>query len=297
MQTIKTLLTALSLFLLLTASHGQASDDDFAASSYRRTLRATAWVLTRESSGTGFVVDRSRRWMVTNCHVVKTNSVVNVVFPVWKGGELVDDREYYWQNWQALAIPGRVIHRDPSRDLALIELRRLPRNAPALPLAVEMPALGETIHRVGSPAAAGDVWKLTSGRVHAFGRQTRDWDGQHVNARMIVTKVAGRFGDSGGPVINSRGEVVGVHSSGDNQWSHCIHVKELRTFLAEVEESVDSVSARALVGIPQVRLSSLTRRCGGRLESLTYLASQAGKSDLLGAGKPGRPAGRAALYW
>src|SRR5713226_9399323 len=72
---------------------------------YKRTVRATAWVRTSASTGTGWVVDRSRKLLVTNHHVVLNEDKVNLVFPAYKNGKLLAGRSDYKD---ALGILGRV---------------------------------------------------------------------------------------------------------------------------------------------------------------------------------------------
>ena len=53
---------------------------------YRHALGAVAWVRsTDKGQGSGWVVDRRRRWLVTCYHVVGDNDTVEVVFPVRRG--------------------------------------------------------------------------------------------------------------------------------------------------------------------------------------------------------------------
>src|SRR5262245_47667312 len=118
--------------LLASAADGRAAEPDV----YRQTLRATAWVITpTRAKGTGWVLDRGRNVVVTNYHVVGDNETVNVLFPVFRDGKLVADRAFYLDNLNALKQVGRVVKRDPSRDLALLALESLPEGTGELTLA------------------------------------------------------------------------------------------------------------------------------------------------------------------
>jgi len=65
---------------------------------YQRGLACTAWVRAGgEAAGTGIVVDPAKRWLVTCRHVVD-RTVVEVLFPSRRGGELVGDRQEYLSN-------------------------------------------------------------------------------------------------------------------------------------------------------------------------------------------------------
>src|SRR5271166_6427976 len=107
---------------------------------YQQVLPGTAWVMApvgvdRGSYGTGALVDRTKRWVVTNYHVVGEQDEVIVCFPAEVDGEVASQRGYYLRNLKSLGIRGRVIARNPRHDLALIALERLPASARPVPLA------------------------------------------------------------------------------------------------------------------------------------------------------------------
>ena len=101
-----------------------------------RLLHSTAWVLAgSEGRGTGVVVDEQKKWLLTCYHVVGDAKTADVVFPAYRDGKLIGEREYYRRELGKLRIIARVIRRDKDRDLALLELPELPRGIIALPLA------------------------------------------------------------------------------------------------------------------------------------------------------------------
>jgi uncharacterized protein (TIGR03067 family) len=219
---------------------------------YNRLVASSALVVTEEGFGTGWVVDRSKRLLVTNDHVVGSATQVVVVFPMHDQGALVAERERYFD--KGLRVPrgvkegvtkatGKVIAWDIKHDLALIALDSLPEDATALPLAARSGAPGETVHSVGNPGASDALWVYTSGTI----RQVYSKQFQHRisnktverNARVIETQAPINPGDSGGPVVNDAGELVGVVSSfrQDAQLlSICIDVGEVKAFLSATKD-------------------------------------------------------------
>ncbi len=220
---------------------------------YKQVLRATAWVQVsvkgqETSTGTAWVVDRSRKLLITNFHVVAVQGraarTVRVVFPMYHKGRVVAEKVYYRQN--SRAVPARVLVSDPGRDLAVLQVARLPRGAAALKLAPSSPEPGETCHSVGNPAASVALWVYTLGTVRQVARQQVKYpNGQLVRALMVETQSPINPGDSGSPLVNAAGQLIGVNAHLDRKArlvSRAIAVSEVRKVLA--------VTQRALKGRP-----------------------------------------------
>src|SRR5262249_49626730 len=101
------------------------------------------------SQGTGFIVDREKRLMVTNKHVVADKDELHVMFPAHEAGHVRSDRAYYLRKVEP--IKGKVLDRDAGHDLALVELESVPPEAVELKLAMRSPEPGDKIHASGNP--------------------------------------------------------------------------------------------------------------------------------------------------
>jgi S1-C subfamily serine protease len=199
---------------------------------FERAVDASAWVIASyegsprrpaaseflTSSGTGFVVTRQDRLMVTNAHVLGQSATVRVYFPLYRNGRLVRDRREYIRFDKP--ILGGVVGIDARRDLALIALQHLPPDVQPLPLAARSPDRGERILLVGNPGKdeREPLWVAAAGTVEAAGPVTmKDAEsGRELRARVlrVRTEMPIRKGNSGGPVVNARGELVGVVTMG-----------------------------------------------------------------------------------
>ena len=139
----------------------------------------------RSGSGSGFIID-SAGYILTNYHVIEGADRLTVT--------LGDGR----------AFRATVVGIDPAIDVALL---RIPAREP-LPVAPlgrsETLQVGEWVCAIGNPL--GYVHSVTVGVVSFLGRKVFD---KSLDA-LIQTDAAITFGNSGGPVINSRGEVVGM---------------------------------------------------------------------------------------
>jgi S1-C subfamily serine protease len=227
----------LAVVFLLAAGNLQAKED--LGGLRDRAVRSAVWVSGDKHSGAGCVIDRDNRLLLTNYHVVEESETVRVAFPVYDGqGQLVTDRQYYWDNFGRLSVRGRVLKRDPARDLALIQVERLPRFALAMPLADNGPAEQERIYRVGSPGSAGAAWTVRSGKVKFVrAMRLRYPSGQEINAVVIGSDTVPVSGDSGGPVFNADGELIGLHMCGmsNDTLSGATELFEIREFLRGTE--------------------------------------------------------------
>jgi serine protease Do len=141
----------------------------------------------RQSLGAGFVVDAAG-YILTNAHLVANGEDITVRF--------ADRRE----------LEARLVGYDPASDIALLKVE-----AAGLPVARigDPRALrpGEGVAAIGSPF--GLEHSVTAGIVSALGRVLPE----NSVVPFIQTDVAVNPGNSGGPLINARGEVVGVITS------------------------------------------------------------------------------------
>lgn len=212
---------------------------------YRHLLRATALVVAPDGFGTAWVLDREKRWLVTNHHVVvdskgKVHNQVLIVFPVHDNGRLVTERAFYQQKLRQLGIVCTVVDADPRRDLAILQPQSLPANVAELKLAPASPNPGESLHVVGNPGSSSLLWHYSPGRVRQVGRMQLQYKtGQAVDAVTIATTSPINPGDSGGPAVNKYGELVGVnaaHREGNQLMSACIDVSEVKALVNEVRQ-------------------------------------------------------------
>jgi tetratricopeptide (TPR) repeat protein len=221
---------------------------------YQRTLRGTVLIGVRKAgkvvpAGTGFVVDASRGFVVTNYHVTPDSDCF-ISFPMFKDGRVVSDPAVYRLD---RALPGKVVDSDPQNDLAVIRLTNLAEELPELKLAAMNPQPGDRLHLVGNPGVSSGRWVYTSGTVRQLVRRAITYsNGQAFDTTVIESQMAVNFGDSGSAVVDDRGEVVGVTSGA--AFSEKVHnlawhvdLDELKRFLADVRTLEGGKAAPAAV--------------------------------------------------
>jgi tetratricopeptide (TPR) repeat protein len=247
----KTTLAVIAV-LLLKPLAGAADGEWTPGEVYQQTVQATAWVHTLKRQGTGWLADGDRRLVVTNYHVVGPEESVTVVFPDFRDGKLIAESRYYRENEPALlrkgrGVPGRVVAADPKRDLAIIKVDSLPNGVVPLKMARSGPGPSDRVHSVGNPGASDAFWVYTTGTVRQVYRNKFQYqDGQQVEAQVIETQAPLNPGDSGGPVVNDRGEVVGVNAAGKANAqlvSLCIDVSEVGALMDGLRTSTAGSAA------------------------------------------------------
>jgi HEAT repeat protein/S1-C subfamily serine protease len=214
---------------------------------YRRTLQSVVWIVVMTPNGfpvmgSGSLVDRPNRIVLTNFHVIYFDVTFHtktlVFFPMYEKDKLVTEKERYMRRRDEDGIPGTVVATDLQHDLALVQLSRVPDDVKAIPLADTSVSSLETVYSVGSPGASNALWGSTSGTVRQvhhnkwpvmLAGQIFELDSQVVEATNPVNP-----GDSGGPLINDRAELVGVAESISRvaqNMSIFIDVSEARNFI------------------------------------------------------------------
>ncbi|WP_420446022.1 S1C family serine protease [Candidatus Poriferisodalis sp.] len=183
-----------------------------------------------EAAGSGFIVTPQGR-IVTNEHVIKDAITVDVrLF----GGELV---------------PARVMATDPTRDLAVLQIERdgLPTvrlgSTDGVEVGDEVIAIGNALDIIGEPT-------VTSGIVSGLNRYIVFEDGKRL-VRLIQTDAAINLGNSGGPLVNAAGEVIGVNTAIAGRLAegigYAISIDHARPIIDLLLEGV--VQAKAYLGV------------------------------------------------
>ncbi|HXG13083.1 MAG TPA: serine protease [Gemmataceae bacterium] len=239
----------LGLVLPLAGTADDRPVDENVKKLYHRLLRSSLWVAAPKGepgpggrrswdTGTASLIDANRRLVLTNWHVVTERNEVFVCFPTYQGSTLVADRKFYLTVLgRGGGGRGRVIAREESKDLALIQMEVIPPGAMALPLARESVKPGDRVHSIGNPGQSDKLWVCSSHTVESVGpRKIRSRKGDReflVEAELIIAEVPAQPGESGGPLINDRGELVGVTQGHlpEQEKGVYVDVKEVRALL------------------------------------------------------------------
>ncbi len=196
---------ALPLGLQTSSSGGLTTEEATNVRVYRQAAPAVANIVTRAveydfffnpvpvaGAGSGFLID-SRGYILTNFHVVQDAQTIEVT--------LGDQTRY----------PAKFIGADQRNDVALVKIEPRGGKLATLPMG-DSAALqvGQRVLAIGNPF--GFQSTLTTGVVSALGRTVQTSQTTFID-EAIQTDAAINQGNSGGPLLNSHGEVIGINSA------------------------------------------------------------------------------------
>lgn len=149
----------------------------------------------REQKGSGSgVIIRPDGYIVTNNHVVNGASKIQVT--------LNNNQQY----------DATIVGTDPATDVAIIKVDAT--DLPTIPLGdSDALRLGEWVLAIGSPLGAQLRSTITAGIVSAKGRSMPDYSGEFKIESFIQTDAAVNPGNSGGALVNKKGELVGINTA------------------------------------------------------------------------------------
>ncbi len=146
----------------------------------------------QQSGGTGFLIEADG-FVLTNNHVIDGAEKVEVT---------VGETEIF---------KAKIVGRDPATDLALLKIEG-DRPFPTLPLGdSDRIRVGEWVMAIGDPLQFEKT--VTVGVVSGKGRAPRLSEATRSFENLIQTDAAINFGNSGGPLVNAAGEVIGINTA------------------------------------------------------------------------------------
>jgi len=115
-------------------------------------------------------------------------------------------RAYFWdkEDWNEYKV--EVVGEDPLADLALLKILNKDTITPYLKFYKDEIKEGEEVFAIGHPM--GMVWTVTKGIISSTKRYSK-----HPYIKAVQTDAAINVGNSGGPLLNMKGEIVGINTS------------------------------------------------------------------------------------
>lgn len=153
--------------------------------------------------GSGFLykTDDENAYLLTNAHVVYKEAQLKVFFEAGK------------------PVEAKVVGVDTNYDIAVVSIKKsnLPSNAKVLPIAQDDLELGEEVVAMGTPLDLNflntTTYGVVSGESRVFIETTKKDDRTYYND-FVQIDAAINHGNSGGPLFNLDGEIVGINARG-----------------------------------------------------------------------------------
>lgn len=148
--------------------------------------------MRRRGLGSGVIMS-ANGIILTNLHVIAGADIIYVALQDGRRGV------------------ASIIGTDPLTDLAVLKIKL--ENLPFIPVSLKHnPQVGDLVFAIGNPYNLGQT--ITQGIISANGRKTQVFPNYFVD--LIQTDAAVNAGNSGGALINSRGELVGINNANFN---------------------------------------------------------------------------------
>lgn len=142
----------------------------------------------RYSAGTGFFINREGH-VITNAHVVKNCERITLYTPA---GEM----------------PASLVASDSARDLAVLKSAENPQSIAPMRWNIDALRVGDPLYLYGFPGEAGAAGTPTFSRTRLTSLDSLNDTPERIQLERVV-----RHGNSGGPVIDGSGNVIGVISA------------------------------------------------------------------------------------
>ena len=198
---------------------------------------------TGEAAGTGIIVSKDG-YVLTNKHVIEDATKIYIVLD---DGSVCDDV--------------KLIATDPLNDVAYLKINGVDDLTPATLGDSKTITVGEQVIAIGN--ALGQYQNtVTSGIISGTGRSLTATDSSYQNAEtltdMIQTDAAINSGNSGGPLVNAAGQVIGINTavSSGNNIGFAIPISSVKGMLNSVLAS--GKAERAYAGISYVGIDAAT---------------------------------------
>ena len=172
---------------------------------YKNAAQKTVLVVSEKGLGSGAVIDvpGAQGQVLTNWHVIQGAERIVVAFKPEEGEQSSGPRGGY---------TARVVKADPTTDLALLQIDSPPSQLTGLSLgSLKEITPGQDAHAIGHPR--GRTWTYTAGYIsRAPAKMEWQSDGVKHSATIIQTQTPMNPGNSGGPLLNDSGELIGINS-------------------------------------------------------------------------------------
>ena len=170
--------------------------------------------------GSGVIISSSG-YVLTNNHVIENNENLEAILSY----------KYELDGYQEYVHSIEIIKQDKVKDLALIKINNPRTSLRPIKISRKVPAIGSQVHAIGHPDL--EVWTYTTGYISQI-REEYEWSYadkyEHI-ANVYQTQTPIAEGNSGGPLLNNHGNLVGINTFGASE-------NDFHNFSVKVDEII-----------------------------------------------------------
>ena len=192
---------------------------------YDEAIHSVVWIHAGEFTGSGVLIDRRRKLVVTNQHVIGNTVWVDAFFPYRnQNGRVNKNTDFYEENKTLLErerylTKGKVIAENVRTDLAIVQLVQIPTTAREIQHdfsrnVEDSMKKGDTIHILGNPDTR--LWNWTRASFQSSYQVCDFADGTSL-VGCLEMEGDTHGGNSGGPVLNGQGTLIGLLVGGTDE--------------------------------------------------------------------------------
>ena len=198
-----------------------------------------------EAQGTGFIVDEAG-YILTNSHVINDGEYKKVTIHLYDGRE----------------VEGKVLWNDPTLDLAIVKIEA--DNLVAVELGdSDAVKVGSYAAALGNPLGLQFKFSMSQGIISGLDRTIEVSSGNSMSATtmegLLQTDATINSGNSGGPLVNYKGQVIGINSAKATEgesMGFAIPINVAKPIIQQIKET--GSFKRAYLGITGIGLEEAT---------------------------------------
>tara|TARA_A100001388_G_C28768296_1_gene502168 strand:+ start:1994 stop:2647 length:654 start_codon:yes stop_codon:yes gene_type:complete len=190
---------------------------------FERSQKGVVLIAGDQGYGSGVIISETG-YVLTNYHVINNNSNLSIAL----------NYEYNLDEYKDFIHEVKIIKSDPQRDLALLKIINPRTFLHPIKISKKLPRIGSKVHAIGHPDLM--VWSYTSGYVNQY-MEDYEWSYDETStkkANVYLTQTPIAEGNSGGPLLNDFGNLIGINTFGDSEYqfhNFAITVEEILHFL------------------------------------------------------------------
>ena len=192
---------------------------------YDKNERGVVLIMGDNGFGSGVILSQ-KGYVLTNSHVISDNPNLKVLL----------NYNYPLDNIEDYSHDVIILKQDQSKDLALLKIKNPKTLLHTVKVSKKIPNIGDKVHAIGHPQSA--IWTYTVGYISQI-REDFEWtyeDGIERIANVYQTQTPIDEGKSGGPLLNSYGNLIGINTFKNEETSFhnfSLSVDEIISFLSK----------------------------------------------------------------